>query len=62
MPAHNAAEYMSRAMDSILIQQNEKYSYEIIVIDDGSTDDTAKIVQSYCSKRVTLIHSDHCDP
>ena len=62
MPAHNAAEYISRAMDSILTQQNERYSYELIVIDDGSTDDTAKIVQSYCSKRVTLIHADHCGP
>lgn len=45
IPAYNAEAYLKRCLDSILSQN---YSdYEVIVIDDGSTDGTASILKQY---------------
>ncbi len=46
MPVYNEAEYISFALESVLYQR-VNFDYEIIVYDDNSTDDTAKIVQDY---------------
>ena len=59
MPAYNAQEHIRRAIDSVLAQT--KKVDEIIVIDDGSTDDTAEIVSSYGSK-VQLIRQQNAGP
>ena len=45
IPAYNAEGTISRAIDSVL-EQTEKPN-EIIVVDDGSTDDTCNILQRY---------------
>jgi glycosyltransferase involved in cell wall biosynthesis len=45
VPAYNSARYLGEAVDSILAQTYR--SIEIIVADDGSTDDTATIAASY---------------
>ena len=42
IPTHNRAVLLRRALDSVLVQSNP--ANEIIVVDDGSTDDTADIV------------------
>ncbi len=48
IPTYNREEYLPTAIDSIL---NQTYNnYEIIVIDDGSTDSTKEIITDYCSK------------
>lgn len=45
IPAYNAARYLGTAIDSILKQS---YPYiELIVLDDGSTDNTREILKSY---------------
>jgi glycosyltransferase involved in cell wall biosynthesis len=48
IPAYNSAKSICRAIDSILAQSY--CDYEIIVIDDGSTDNTAAIVSGYGSQ------------
>jgi len=55
MPAHNAQKYIALALDSVLTQTYK--NIEVIVVDDGSTDTTAEIVQSYAGRnpRVTLL-------
>ncbi len=50
IPAYNCAPYISATLESVLAQTYE--SVEVIVVDDGSTDDTLSIVQRYPSVRV----------
>lgn len=46
--AYNVAPYISKAIESCINQQDiDKKEYEIIIIDDGSTDDTGKIIDNY---------------
>lgn len=45
VPAYNAALYIQQTLESIFSQTYR--SYEIIVVDDGSTDDTPRIVQQF---------------
>jgi glycosyltransferase involved in cell wall biosynthesis len=44
IPCYNSAAYMSKCIDSLLIGGED---LEIIIVDDGSTDDTAKIADRY---------------
>lgn len=50
IPAYNAAEYLRECLESILAQTFD--DLEIIVVDDGSTDDTASTARSYPQVRV----------
>ena len=45
IPAFNAAEHIGQTLDSILIQG--RTGYEVIVVDDGSTDDIAAVLESH---------------
>lgn len=45
MPTFNRAEYLAEAIDSV-INQSEK-DFEMVVVDDGSTDSTEKLMQYY---------------
>ena len=59
MPAYNVEEYISIALDSVILQTVPSDFYEIIVIDDSSTDNTKKIIQEYQKKyhNIKLIES-----
>ena len=53
IPLYNKAETIGRAIRSVL---NQEYSdFELIVVDDGSTDDSADIVRGFYDPRVRLI-------
>ncbi|MBR3365774.1 glycosyltransferase [Candidatus Saccharibacteria bacterium] len=56
VPAYNIAEYLPACLDSILAQDFE--DFEIIIIDDGSTDQTPKIADEYEEKfdKISTIH------
>ncbi len=47
VPMYNVAAYIKRCLDSLLNQDIDKSEYEIIIVDDGSTDNSAEIVFSY---------------
>ena len=56
MPAYNRETYIRESIDSVLAQSFT--DFELIVVDDGSTDTTAAIVESYTDSRIRLI----CQP
>ena len=56
MPAYNTAQTIGAAIESVLAQTRS--DFELIVVDDGSTDDTAACVEPYLrDQRVRLILS-----
>ena len=59
VPAYNVARWITRCMDSILAQSYR--NIEVIVIDDGSTDETPVIIDEYSEKdqRVHVIHKNN---
>ena len=57
LPVFNGARTISRAVGSILDQSLE--DIELIVLDDGSTDETAAIVESLTDSRLKLIRCGH---
>lgn len=53
MPVYNGEKYLKEAMDSILTQTLKKF--EFLIIDDGSTDSSVDIINSYKDDRIRLI-------
>lgn len=56
LPAYNAEKYLSLAIESIL-QQSFK-DFEFIILNDGSTDNTEKIILSYTDSRIRYIKNE----
>jgi glycosyltransferase involved in cell wall biosynthesis len=56
MPAKNAAAHIGEAIESVIGQGAEVG--ELIVVDDGSTDDTPAIVRAFKDERIRLIKSE----
>jgi glycosyltransferase involved in cell wall biosynthesis len=52
IPTYDRATFVAKAIDSVLLQTFE--DYEVIVIDDGSTDNTSQVLQRY-STRIRVI-------
>lgn len=57
MPVRNAETYISESIQSILSQSFE--DFELIVIDDGSTDRTNEIMRSYDDNRLLCLEGAH---
>ncbi len=50
IPAYNAATYISEAINSVLSQDYK--NFKLIIINDGSTDNTEEIIKSYTDNRI----------
>lgn len=59
MPVYNGQSYLSSAIESILSQTFK--DFEFIIVDDGSTDETTKIVTQFKERdnRIKFIHQEH---
>jgi glycosyltransferase involved in cell wall biosynthesis len=57
MCAYNAEQYLREAIDSVL--QQTFTDFEFVIVDDGSTDNTFKIIQDYKDQRIRLIRGKH---
>ena len=57
MPVWNGEAYLREAIDSILSQTFT--DFELIIVDDGSTDGTAEILQSCRDERIRIVQEGH---
>lgn len=54
IPAYNASSTIVRALDSIYALPLQKEDFEVIVVDDCSTDDTLSVLQLYAGKHLNM--------
>ena len=54
MPAYNAERYIAEAISSVLAQRYT--NWELLVVNDGSTDGTVAIMESFKDPRIRLFH------
>ena len=58
IPSHNYGRYLDQSIQSVLRQTAS--NWELIVIDDGSTDDTAEVLQKYkADSRIRVVHQEN---
>lgn len=55
-PVYNCAEYLKEAVDSVLNQTFK--DFELLAINDGSTDNSVEILESYDDERIRLVHNE----
>jgi len=60
VPLFNKASYLSRALDSIWAQ--EFADFEVIVVDDGSTDHSLEVALTHNDKRLRVISQANAGP
>ena len=59
VPCYNVEKYVAECLNSILEQKTE-YSYKVKIIDDGSTDKTSEIIDSYSKyPQLEIIHQEN---
>ena len=57
VPVYNGEKYISKCIDSLLNQTLK--DIEVIVVNDGSTDDTEKVVKSYTDERIKYYYQEN---
>ena len=56
VPCYNSQEYMRKCVDSLLPGGED---VEILIVDDGSTDDTGKIADEYAMRYPDIVRAIH---
>src|SRR6478736_7787015 len=63
VPAHDVEAYLPECLDSVLAQADTlgRTGLEVVVVDDGSPDDSGAIAESYAARdpRVRVVHTDN---
>jgi len=54
MPAYNAGKYIGEAIASVL--QQTFADFELLIVNDGSTDNTLDVISSFNDERIVVIH------
>jgi glycosyltransferase involved in cell wall biosynthesis len=58
IPTYNRAKLIGESIQSVM---DQTYSnWELIIVDDGSQDDTHEVVTEFCDKRISYYLIDHC--
>lgn len=56
-PAFNHGRFLARCVNSVLMQSYT--NWELIIVDDGSTDDTAAVAKSFSDPRISYVHQEN---
>lgn len=59
IPTYNRAAFLPMAIDSVLSQTYGEW--ELIIVDDGSTDNTKDVVSQYGDSRITYIYQENAE-
>lgn len=61
IPVYNAEKYLAECIESCLLQHFDKQQYEIICVDDGSSDRSRQVVHKYqkAAQPIRLIEQNH---
>ena len=59
MPAYNVGQFVRRAVESL--QKQTLRNYELLVVDDGSTDQTGRVLDTLAERdyRITVFHTEN---
>ncbi|MEK7184050.1 MAG: glycosyltransferase [Patescibacteria group bacterium] len=57
LPTYNRMKFLSEAITSVLSQSF--LDFKLIIIDDGSTDESARLIQSFNDKRITYLYQEN---
>lgn len=57
IPVYNRAELISKAIESVIAQTIT--DYELIIVDDGSTDDTKSVVNGYDTGKIRYVYQEN---
>ena len=57
IPIYNGEKFIKKCLDSILINDNK--NYEVIIINDGSTDGTREILNNYKEENIKIINNNN---
>lgn len=57
MPAYNTGKYIGDAIQSVLAQTFT--DFELLIVNDGSTDHTQTVVESFTDRRIVLLEQEH---
>ena len=60
LPVFNGEKFIKNAIDSVLNQSLS--DFELIIVNDGSTDNTLKIIESFDDERITVINQSNHGP
>lgn len=54
IPVFNSAKYLSRCLESVFMQDISEEDFEVIIINDGSTDKSVEIIQEFSSRHPNM--------
>ena len=63
IPAYNYADYLTATVNSVLCQEGD--DYEVVIVDDGSTDRTPDVAEKLAAEnpdRIRYVHQDNAGP
>jgi poly(ribitol-phosphate) beta-N-acetylglucosaminyltransferase len=61
IPVYNTRPYLAECLDSVLAQDLPPSEFEVIAVDDGSTDGSAELLDHYCAlhQNIRVVHQDN---
>lgn len=61
IPVYNAALLLNRCLDSVF-NQKTRYTYEVILVDDGSTDNSVELIKARTETNIRLFRQQNAGP